>query len=53
MYAGKLAEIERKIKTDIETKAKNNGYDFVFAKSVTLYGGKDITNEISTMVNKK
>lgn len=53
MYAGKLAEIERKIKTDIETKAKNNGYDFVFAKSVTLYGGKDITNEISAMVNKK
>ncbi len=52
MYAGKLANIESKIKTEISNKAKADGYDFVFAKSVALYGGKDITNDISTMVNK-
>ena len=52
MYSGKLASIESKIKTEISNKAKADGYDFVFAKSVALYGGKDITNDISTMVNK-
>lgn len=50
MYASKLAGIESKIKSEIEKKAKSDGYDFVFAKSVALYGGKDITNEISGMV---
>ena len=52
MYSGKLSSIESKIKTEISNKAKADGYDFVFAKSVALYGGKDITNDISSMVNK-
>ncbi len=52
MYSGKLANIESKIKTEISNKAKADGYDFVFAKSVALYGGKDITADISNMVNK-
>ena len=27
-------------------KAQKNGYDYVFAKSVVLHGGKDITSEL-------
>lgn len=50
IYSSKLANIEAQIKTEIEKKAKVDGYDFVFAKSVALYGGKDITPEISGMV---
>ena len=50
IYSSKLANIEAQIKTEIEKKAKADGYDFVFAKSVSLYGGKDITPEISGMV---
>lgn len=50
LYASKLANIETQIQSEIEKKAKADGYDFVFAKSVALYGGKDITNEISGMV---
>ena len=49
IYSSKLANIEAQIKTEIEKKAKADGYDFVFAKSVALYGGKDITPEISGM----
>lgn len=50
IYASKLANIETQIQSEIKKKAKADGYDFVFAKSVALYGGKDITNEISGMV---
>ena len=50
IYASKLANIESQTQSEIEKKAKADGYDFVFAKSVALYGGKDITNEISGMV---
>ena len=50
IYSSKLANIEAQIKTEIEKKAKADSNGFVFAKSVALYGGKDITNEISGMV---
>lgn len=50
MYAAKLAGIESQIKSEIEKKAQKDGYEFVFAKSVVLYGGKDITPEISGTV---
>ena len=30
----------------LQKKAQADNYDYVFAKSVLLYGGKDITNEI-------
>ena len=50
MYAAKLAEIESQIKSEIAKKAQKDGYEFVFAKSVVLYGGKDITSEISETV---
>lgn len=46
-YNLKLDAIEKNIKDEIAKKAKKDDYDYVFAKSVLLYGGKDITNEIS------
>ena len=45
-YNVKLSVIEKNIKEEINKKALKDGYDFVFAKSVVLYGGKDITNEL-------
>lgn len=45
-YNNKLSAIEKNIKEEITNKAKKDNYDFVFAKSVVLYGGKDITDEI-------
>ena len=46
-YNTKLAAIEKSIRDEIEKKARKDNYDYVFAKSVLLYGGKDITNEIN------
>ena len=46
-YNSKLDAIERNIRDEIAKKAKKDDYDYVFAKSVLLYGGKDITNEIN------
>ena len=45
-YNFKLSVIEKNIKDEISKKAQKDGYDYVFAKSVVLYGGKDITNEL-------
>lgn len=45
-YNSRLDVIEKSIKDEIAKKAKQDNYDYVFAKSVVLYGGKDITNEI-------
>lgn len=45
-YNNKLAVIEKNIKNEITKKAQSGGYDYVFAKSVVLYGGKDITAEL-------
>jgi len=45
-YNTKLANIEKSIKNEIAQKAQKDNYDCVFAKSVVLYGGKDITDEI-------
>ena len=46
-YNSKLSAIEKNIKAEIEKKAQKDNYDYVFAKSVVLYGGKDITDEIN------
>ena len=46
-YSLRLANIEKNIKSEIAQKAEKDKYDYVFAKSVLLYGGKDITNEIN------
>ena len=45
-YNSRLNSIEKNIKEEIAKKAKAENYDYVFAKSVLLYGGKDITSEI-------
>ena len=42
----KKSALEKSIKDEIAKKAQADKYDYVFAKSVLLYGGKDITNEI-------
>lgn len=45
-YNNRLSSIEKNIKSEISKKAQKDGYDYVFAKSVVLHGGKDITNEL-------
>lgn len=45
-YNNRLSAIEQNIKAEISKKAQKDGYDYVFAKSVVLYGGKDITEEL-------
>ena len=45
-YSKKLSEIENSIKKSIHNKAKEKGYEYVFAKSVLLYGGDDLTGEV-------
>lgn len=45
-YSNRLNAIEKNIKDEIAKKAQQDNYDYVFAKSVMLYGGKDITNDI-------
>ena len=49
-YAAKLSIIERNIKAEISNKAEKDSYEYVFAKSVVLYGGKDITAELLNSV---
>ena len=46
-YNSRLEAIEKSIKSEVAKKAEKDNYDYVFAKSVLLYGGKDITNEIN------
>ena len=46
-YNRRLGEIEKSIKNEIAQKAQKDNYEYVFAKSVVLYGGKDITDEIN------
>lgn len=50
-YNSKIAAIESKIKEQIKKKAQEKKYDYVFAKSVVLHGGDDITSEVSASVN--
>lgn len=45
-YNNRLSIIEKNIKNEITKKAQKNGYEYVFAKSVVLHGGKDITSEL-------
>ncbi len=45
-YNSKLVVIEKNIKSEISKKAQKDNYEYVFAKSVVLFGGKDITDEL-------
>ena len=49
-YNSRLSAIEKNIKDEITKKAQRDNYDYVFAKSVVLYGGKDITAEIMSSI---
>ena len=49
-YNNKLSTIEKSIKEEIKKKAEKDGYKYVFAKSVVLHGGKDITSELISTV---
>ena len=49
-YAKKLANIDKSISAVVAQKAKAANYDIVLAKGVVLYGGTDITAEITKSV---
>ena len=49
-YSSKLAAIDKNISNVIAQKAKAANYDIVIAKGVVLYGGTDITSEITKSV---
>ncbi len=49
-YAKKLANVDKSISAVIAQKAKAANYDIVLAKGVVLYGGTDITAEITKSV---
>ena len=49
-YAEKLAKIDKNITGIISNKAKAKGFDVVLAKSVVLYGGTDLTQEVVSSV---
>ena len=49
-YAKKLADIDKNISAIIAAKAKAKGYDLVLPKGQVLFGGDDITAEISKEV---
>lgn len=49
-YNARLSSIEKNIKSEIAKKAQKDSYDYVFAKSVVLYGGKDITSELLNVI---
>lgn len=50
-YSKKLLAIENSISNVIAQKAKEKGYDMVVAKSVVLYGGEDMTEDIIKVVS--
>ena len=49
-YNNRLSNIEKNIKNEITKKAQKDGYEYVFAKSVVLHGGKDITTELTGLI---
>ena len=49
-YTSTLAAIDKSISNVIAQKAKAANYDIVIAKGVVLYGGTDITSEITKSV---
>lgn len=49
-YAEKLALIDKNISEIISEKAKEKNYNLVLSKGIVLYGGDDITNDVSKAV---
>ena len=49
-FASRLATIDKSVTNTISNYAKAKGYPVVIAKSVVIYGGTDITSEVSKLV---
>ena len=49
-YSAKLQTLDQSISQQINESAKSAGYDVVLSKSVVLYGGKDITQDIVKII---
>ena len=49
-YAAKLKAIDESISAQISAKAKADGYNVVLSKGIVLYGGTDITAEVSKII---
>ena len=49
-FASQLATIDKNVTNTISRYAKAKGYPVVIAKSVVIYGGTDITNEVAKLV---
>ena len=49
-YASSLKKIDRDISAVIAQEAKAQNYDVVLSKGAVLYGGKDITRDITKLV---
>lgn len=49
-YNNKLTEIDSKIKTAVVEKARSMNYNIVLPKNTVLYGGDDITDQVSTII---
>ncbi len=49
-YTARLQTIEKSISDTIAQQAKAKGYDMVISKGVVLYGGEDITADITKVV---
>ena len=49
-FASQLATIDKNVTNTISRYAKAKGYSVVIAKSVVIYGGTDITNEVAKLV---
>ena len=49
-YAEELKKVDDSITSTISEYAKKHGYKLVIAKNLTIYGGKDITDEIAKIV---
>lgn len=49
-YNSKLTAIDNKIKSAVIEKARSMNYNIVLPKNTVLYGGDDITDQVSTII---
>ncbi len=49
-YNNKLTAIDNKIKTAVVEKARSMNYNLVLPKNMILFGGDDITDQVSTII---
>lgn len=49
-YNSKLTAIDNKIKTAVIEKVRSMNYNIVLPKNTVLYGGDDITDQVSTII---